>query len=75
MGTHSSYQLRRLVVTLSEVSERDEVVVALHPPIRPLKKRSMLEPVPRCVRSTYSPLADDIATTPSVAVERIKSGV
>ena len=40
MGTHSSYQrdcLGQLVVTMLEVSEREESVVALHLPIGPLK--------------------------------------
>ena len=47
-------------MTLLEVSEREEGVVAVHLPIGSLKTRSGLEPVPRC--EPTSPLADDIAT-------------
>ena len=36
--------------------------MAIHPPIRYLKTRSGLEPVPRC------PLADDITTAPLLSV-------
>ena len=45
------------MVTLLEVSEREEGVVALHLSIGPLKTRSGLEPVPRCEPSTYQPIA------------------
>ena len=38
MGTHTLYD-RRVVVTLLEVSERKEGVVALHLSIGPLKKK------------------------------------
>ena len=41
-----------LVVTLLEVSEREEGVVAVHLPIGPLKTHSGLEPVPRYEPST-----------------------
>ena len=51
--------LHRRLVTLLEVSERRECVVALHLPFGPLKTCSVLEPVPRCEPSTNSPLADD----------------
>ena len=71
MGTHSSYQLgclsctdsQQLVVTLLEVSESEEGVVAIHLPIGPLKlawsRYRDTNPVPT------SPLADDITTAPS----------
>ena len=36
-----------------EVSEKEEGVVALHLRIGPLKRRSGLEPVPRCEPSTF----------------------
>ena len=52
MGTHSSCLSRtdgqQLVVTLLEVSEREEGVVAKHLSIGSLKTRSGLQPVPRC---------------------------
>ena len=52
MGTQSSYP-----VTLLEVNEKEEGVVALHLPIGPLKTRSGLEPVPRYEPSTYQPIS------------------
>ena len=52
-----------LVVTLLEVRERDDGVVALHLPIGCLKTCSGLEPVRRCEPSTYQP--NDQATAPS----------
>ena len=65
MGTHSSYQLgclsrtlgQELVITLLEVSDREEGVVALHLPIGSLKTHSGLEPVPICEPSTYQPIS------------------
>ena len=63
-----------LVVIMLEVSEKEEVVVALHLPIGPLKTRSGSEPVPRCRVANpvpTSPLADDIATAPSGPVNKI----
>ena len=51
------------MVTLVEVSEREEGIVDLHLPIGPLKTSSGFELVPRC--EPTSPLADDIATAPS----------
>ena len=56
MGTHSSYD-SRLVVTLLEISEKEEGVVAIHPTIGHLKTRSELEPVPRCEPGTYQPIS------------------
>ena len=47
--TESQY----LVVTLLEVNEKEEGVVAFGP----LKTRSGLEPVPRCEPSTYQPIS------------------
>ena len=64
MDTHSSY-LGSLVVTLLEVSERDEAVVALHLPIGPLKP-------PLWVGVGTSPLAGDAATV-SVSLKYILS--
>ena len=61
MGTHSSYQL---VVTLLEVSEKEEGIVASYLPTGPLQTHSWLEPVPRCEPSTFQPLVNDIATAP-----------
>ena len=65
MGTHSSYQLGclfrtdgyYLVVTLLEVSEKEEGVVAIHLPMGPFNTRSGLEPVPRYELSTYHPIS------------------
>ena len=65
MGTHSNYQVGfvyrtdsfELVVTLLWVRKREEGVVALHLPIRPLKNRSGLEPVQGCEPSTYHPIS------------------
>ena len=45
---HTLDYLSRTVVSLLEVSEREEGVVALHLPTGPLKTCSGLEPVPRC---------------------------
>ena len=55
MDTHSSYELgclartdgKQLVVTLLEVSEKEDDVVALHLPTGTLKTRSGLEPISR----------------------------
>ena len=63
MGTHSSYQLcclsrtvcQQLVVTLIEVSEKEEGVVALHLPALGLNRYRDANPVPT------SPFSDDIA--------------
>ena len=72
--THSSFELGcvfrtegyKLVVTLLEVSGREERVEALHLPTGPLKTRSGLKPVPRCEHSTYQPIVpSDLATVPS----------
>ena len=55
MGTHSSYDMgyvSKTVVTLLEVSKKEEGVVA----IGPLKTFSGLEPVPRCEPNTYQPI-------------------
>ena len=49
---------RLVVVTLLEISERDEGVV-------PLKTRSGLDPVPRCEPSTCQSIRYDIGTAPS----------
>ena len=57
MGTHSSYQL--LVVTLLEVSEREEGVMALHLPIEPLKPALGLSRYRDANPGPSSPLADD----------------
>ena len=46
MGTHFSYQLG--CQSRTEVSEKEEGVLALHLPIEPLKTRFGLEPVLRC---------------------------
>ena len=62
MGTHSSYELgcpSRTVnwqlVTLLNVSEKEEGVTALHLPRGPFQTRSGLEQVPRCEPSTLQP--------------------
>ena len=47
----------KLVVTLLEVNEREEGVVALHLPIGSLKPHSGLEPSLRCKPSTYQPIS------------------
>ena len=65
MGTHSNYQLGclsrtvdyYLVVTLLEVSEGEQTLVALHIPTGPLKPRSELEPVPRFETSTHQSIS------------------
>ena len=57
LSTGLSVWNRRLVVTLLEVSEREEGVVALHLPIGLLKTRSGLEPVPRCEPTNYPPIS------------------
>ena len=44
-------------VSLLEISEKEEDVLALHLPIGPLKARSGFEPVPRCEPSTYQPIS------------------
>ena len=49
--------LGQKVVTLLEVSEREDGVVAVHLPIGPLKPRSGLETVPRYEPSTYQPIS------------------
>ena len=55
MSERSTSELRP--AHLLEDSERKEGVVALHLLTGPLKNRSGLEPVPRCVPSTYQPIS------------------
>ena len=52
LSTGLSVSDRWLVVTLLEVSEREECVA-----IGSLKTRSGMEPVPRCELSTYQPIS------------------
>ena len=63
-----------IVVTLLEVSEREEGVVALNLTIGPLKKTSGLEPVSRCEPSTYQSISRYLATAPSGRIVFIRSG-
>ena len=59
MGTHSimNWAVCLGLVTILEVSVKEEGVIALHLPIGPLKTFSEFEPVPRCEPSTYHPIS------------------